>query len=232
MKLEEVTRLREYEEGGCLRMPKQFKDLNSANTLRTVNNAIEYLLSEKRCHFSLLVKKALTSCDGIVDIQGNGNKNNPYELTTDFGSGAFYNAREFFDKKEYPKFIVKNECFSNCYMLVTKGVVKDCEILSGIAYRGEGGRPFLHSVIKVDNKVMDFNYNICMDEELYYALFNFEVLNRLDSKTMMKDYEIIKKYYSYLNSQKLTTMHAVFAWEDLVDVVNSKININKKQVGI
>jgi len=232
MTLEEITHLRDLDENGSLRKPKGYKKIKNSKALREVNNAVAYLLLNNEESFSLLGKMTVKGFKGIKSIRGAGKKDDPYFIKTNFGSGSFYHAHEFFADREYPKCIVKNEWFNNCYMSVTKGYIKDCQILSGIAYRGEGGKPFLHSVLKVHDKIIDYNYDMCMDEELYKTLFSFEVLSELDSKTIMKDYSIVKKFYSYLNSCGLTTMHAVFAWEDLVNMVNSKIKAKEEKVEI
>ena len=232
MTIDEITYLRELDENGSLRKPKGYKKIKNSKSLRELNTAIEHLLSNDKESFSLLDRMTINRVKGIKSIKGTGKKYDPYYITTSVGSGSFYNAKEFFADREYPKCIVKNECFNNCYMSVVKGYVKDCQILSGIAYRGEGGKPFLHSVLRVQEKIIDYNYDICMDEELYKPLFNFEILSEIDSKTIMEDYSNVKKFYSYLNNNGLTTMHAVFAWEDLVNLVNGKIKTKKEKVEI
>ncbi len=232
MTIKEITELRKQEKDEILRMPNCALDVENSKQLRDVNQAIEFLSRADKRSFLLLVKMLIKGFKGVNSLKGVGVKNCPYEIETDFGSGSFYSAHECFAGEVFPKDIVQNQCFHNCYLSVIKGYFKDCQILSGIAYRGGEGKPFLHSVLKVGNKILDFNYDICMDEELYISLFNFEILSLLDSETILADYPIISKFHKLLNSKGLKTMHAVFAWDDLIDFIYDRNRRKNEKIEI
>ena len=231
MTIRELTNLRKEELSGKLRMPKTVFSVNDTKKLREINKAVEFLSRADRGSLLLLLKMVIKGFDGVKDLKGVGVENCPYEISTDFGSGAFYGAHECFDGGVYPKDIVGFQCFNNCYIAITKGYIKDCQILSGIAYRG-GEKSFLHSVIKLEDKILDFNYNMCMDMDLYVKLFNFEVLSELDSTTLMKSYPVIRKHQRYLREKGFSTAYAVFAFEDLIDYLQNKNRRENEEVEI
>ena len=223
MTLKEIGELRSQEMQGKLRMPKPALSVENKKELRELNQAIAYLMQEDKRNFLLLVKLFIKGFKGINDLKGIGLINCPYEIKTNFGSGRFYHMKDCFEDSVVPKDIEFKQCFHNCFLAVTKDYIKNCEIISGIAYRGgEDDKPFLHAVIRRAGKIIDFNYNLCIDEELYMSLFNFETLSVVDSQKAIHDYPIIKKYGKILNNKGLTTMHAVFAWEDLMDYICDK----------
>lgn len=229
MTIQEITQLRNQEMSGKLRMPEQAITFNPKK-ISEVNQAVEFLTKAKSSCFSLLVKMIIKTFDGIKDIKGVGSKENPYVISTDLGCGSFYSSRECFVEEDYPKDYAVNECFNNCYLAVTKGRVENCQILSGIAYRGS--KPFLHSTLKIGNKILDFSYDFCMDENLYMKLFNFEVLSTLDSQTLIDNYPIIRKHQRFLSYKGFSTMYVNFAFEDLIDYLKDKNRREKEKVEI
>lgn len=233
MTIQEITELRKQERDGELRMPNLALELEgNVDELRDVNLAVEYLVKEDKRSFLLLVKMLIKGFDGVKALSGVGVKNCPYEIETDFGSGSFYNANEFFEDGKLPKELVRRQCFNNCYLMVTKKYISNCEILSGIAYIGANTKPFLHSVIKQNGKILDFNYNLCMDEDLYYKLFNFEVLSNISSKRLIRFYPIIKKHQKFLHDKGFSTMYATFACKDLINYVMDKNRRENEKVEI
>ena len=233
MTIQELAELRKQETSGRLRMPNCAKNVENIEELRQVNAAIEFLARSDKRSFLLLVKMLIKGIDCITDLKGIGTKNCPYEIETSFGSGSFYSVAECFELGVVPEDIEYKQCFHNCYLAVTKGYIKNCEILSGIAYRGgEDMNPFLHSVVRVENKILDFNYNLCIDEELYKKLFNFEIFNTLSSNRVLAGYPVLKKYHKLLNEKGFTTMHAVFAWDDLIDFIYDKNRRKNEKVEI
>ena len=106
-------------------------------------------------------------------LSGKGDANSPFQLNSDIGSGSFYNAKLLFKDNKYPNFVKARNCHTNSYKFA-KMYIGECEVLFGICHTSYS---FLHSVVKIKDIILDFNYNLVMNEDLYYNLFNFEVLN-------------------------------------------------------
>jgi len=110
-------------------------------------------------------------------LSGKGDANSPFQLNSDIGSGSFYNAKLLFLDNKYPKFVKARNCHTNSYKFA-KMYIGECDVLFGICHTGYS---FLHSVVKINDVILDFNYNLVMSEDLYYNLFNFEVLNKVNN---------------------------------------------------
>ena len=49
------------------------------------------------------------------------------------------------------------------------------------------GDRIIHSWIEVDDKVMDYVFNVILDREVYYKLVNAEPLNFISKETVLED---------------------------------------------
>ena len=234
MKIEEINELARQEKIGLLRKPKDAQNMQEQDlktTEQLLLNIRWFLEQEKTqgfvgCAYRRLVLKKL---NGVRSFKGMGTIKHPCRIETDFGSGLFYDARKGFDKKEYPDFIQQNFCYSNClqFALTTK---INCKILSGIGYME---KPFLHSVILVNDKVIDFNYHVVMSKELYFKLVKFEILAEVDAQKARDTFNFVCSKRDILTKTKLQTITINFAYDDVLDYLkNEEKQIDQTNLGI
>ncbi len=229
MTIEEINELAQLERAEKLRKPIFAENLNHEELFNSeqILLRIKWLLQEQKeqglvgCLYRRLVMKKQK---GVNSFKGVGTLKHPYKIETDFGSGCFYDARKGFNKKKYPDFVAQNFCYSNClqFALTTK---IDCKILSGIGYMDKS---FLHSVILIRDKIIDFNYHVAMDKDLYFALTKFECLEELDAKKVREtcDYVMSKRYV--LSKSHLQTITINFAYDDVLDYLNNEDRQNEQ----
>lgn len=219
MTIKEITKLRYDEQLGLLEMPKSYQEILNKEEHKSLIRLVRTLSRDKKS-FLLFVKKLLFASCGINYLNGTGDRNSPFQISTNYGDGIFYPLREFFANKQIPQFIQSNECFNNCYVSMEKMLYKNCRVLSGVAYAGH--KPFLHSVVLTNDLILDYNMNLCMSKDLYLKLFCFETLSCLDMKTFKKGYSTIRRNRKYLNQNGVSTIYAVFAYEDLIRYLNEE----------
>lgn len=223
MTIEEINALAISEKNGELRKPKNAEnvcteDLTSQEQLLL---RVRWFLNEEKengfvgCLFRRLVMKKQK---GVKSFKGLGTRKNPYKIKTDFGNGTFYDARKGFEKNKYPEWIEQNYCYSNCYQFVLLTKV-DCKVLSGIGYMDKS---FLHSVLLVGDKIIDFNYHIVMSKDLYFKLTKFECLAEIDAKKIRDNIELFMSKRDVLTSSNLQCVTMNYAYDDVVDYLNSK----------
>jgi len=126
------------------------------------------------------------------ELMGSGIFSCPFEIKTKYGAGKFFEAHSFFEDNKYPKFVRKRYCHSNSYEFA-KTHNKECTVLSGVAYRRKS---FLHSVVQIGDYILDFNYDLVMDKELYMKLFNFVVVSEVKSQDIKENDELMKEKLS------------------------------------
>lgn len=223
MTIEEINELAQLEKTEKLRKPISAENLTQEELFNSeqILLRMKWLLQEQKeqglvgCLYRRLVMKKQK---GVRLFKGLGTIKHPYRIETDFGSGSFYDARKGFNKKRYPDFVAQNFCYSNClqFALTTK---IDCKILSGIGYMN---KPFLHSVILIGDKIIDFNYHVVMDKDLYFALTKFECLAELEAKRVRKDFDFVlsKRYILSKSNLKTTTIN--FAYDDVINYLNNE----------
>ena len=183
MTIEEINKLAKQEKVGLLRKPNLAENLNEEKLLDSeqILLRIKWFLEEEKkngfvgCLFRRLVMKKQK---GVKSFKGLGTIKHPFRIETEFGGGTFCDAHIGFKNNKYPEWIEQNYCYSNClqFVLVTD---KDCKLLSGIGYMD---KPFLHSVILIKDKIIDFNYHVVMEKDLYISLTKFECLAEVDAK--------------------------------------------------
>ena len=223
MTIEEINELAKNEKAGLLRRPQGAENASQEelNTAEQLLSHIRWFLEEEKeqgflgCAYRRLVMKKL-KC--VKSFKGLGSIKHQYKIETDFGSGSFYDVRKGFNKKEYPDFIQQNFCYSNClqFAIVTR---MDCKILSGIGYMG---KPFLHSVILIDDKIVDFNYHVVIDKDLYFNITKFECLAEVDAKKIRDSFDFVCSKRDALRNSKLQTVTINFAYDDVMDYLNNK----------
>ena len=229
MTIKEINCLVRNEKDDLLRKPKLAENLNDEELLmgEQILLRIKWLLEEEKkdgfvgCLFRRLVMKKQK---GVKSFSGIGTIKHPYKIETNFGGGKFYDAHKGFKNKTYPQWIEQNYCYSNClqFILVTD---KECKLLSGIGYMD---KPFLHSVILVKDKIIDFNDHIVMDKDLYVALTKFECLAEVDAKHIRETIDFVFSKRSVLRKSNLQTVTINFAYDDVLDYLKDE-NRQKEQ---
>lgn len=229
--LDEIEMLRVLNMAGLLRLPKFFQDMpkqdmQDLTLLRhKLFQLMEFYSTPKICSkSSIFFKSALRRYNGVEKFFGRGTKDFPYELKTKWGSGKFFNARLLFNNSEFPNYIEKKYCFSNCYFYaknIGETNDKSCKVLSGIAYINKIA--ILHSVVEFENGwIMDFNYDLVMQKDLYFALFGFEVLSELTSQEIFVKDRLFNRYSQYIKSYGHG--YRVFASDALLEYAESCAN--------
>ena len=176
----------------------QLSEAHSLHKTEFVKNQTESNLENKRLllsHIIQVVSNPVNAQDfkiisSLVDflqqkfnLKGNGVFSCPYEIKTPYGDGKFFDAHTYFKDYKYPYFVQKQYCHSNSYEFARTQNCK-CKVLSGIAFKKIS---FLHSVVQIDDYILDFNYDIMMSKDLYYNLFNFVVINEVTSEDIVKN---------------------------------------------
>ena len=130
---------------------------------------------------------------------------------------AFLHFSKFLEEEDCSYF-QKRYCFQNVYEFAARNENKS-EILSGIAFRDY---PFLHSVILVGDYILDFNYDLAMGKDLYFKMFNFEVLSRVDSDYVKENSYLISKDSKFLTSNRIAYGDVAFCFEELVEILKQE----------
>lgn len=222
MTIQEITDLRKLENENELRLPIRAQKL-SQDECKHIYKIFYYMSSltqfnEKNS--SLILKSILIRFPEVISIKGVGTRVSPFKIQTQYGCGEFFNARLLFEDGKYPINAIHGCCFMNCYNMALKLSKENCSILSGIAFKGK--RPFLHSVIKIGDKIIDLNYDMCIDAELYYGLFNFEVLSEVNSIVLVENCSVIEKYQKFLHEKGFSHLYANFALEALINYLEDE----------
>ena len=231
MTLKEAEELREQNLARTLRMPNclQFIDEDDMAQRTNIRWGVCYIIKkyvEKRPFGkkSMLLKTALKNARGVEDFYGAGTKDWPFHIKTKWGSGCFYDAHEVFKGAKYPNYIEKLYCFSNCYFMAKEiGETNNlsCKVLGGIAYIKD--YPILHAVVETeDGYIIDFNYDIVMEKELYFSLFAFEPLSELTSQEIFVKDRLLNKYRNHIKNYGHG--YRVFALDDLIEYAEQRDN--------
>ena len=146
-----------------------------------------------------------------------------YNIETVYGKGKFFDAHRLYKDGKYPNYIKPGLCFSNAYAYALTSN-KEVNVVSGICLLG---KPFLHSVVETaGGLVIDFNYSLVMEAELYYELFSFERLAEVKYKQIQKNKNLC------LNNNELFSKYESpiinFAFEELI----KEIKTATKETGV
>ena len=164
---------------------------------------------EEFFHYKNLLEKQL-------NMMGDGTQENPFKIKIDSSIGQFFSAKQLF-KQGYPKFIKPHNCHTNSYKFA-KFFNKDCEVLFGICHADIA---FIHSVLKINDYILDFNYDLVMSENLYNHLFNFKVLNTIKSEDIKKYNSALENYVAE-NHLTITDGEVNACFYELVNQTHSK----------
>ena len=218
--------IKSYEVGG-LRKPQSILG-EKYNEIMKIHQTFKIIIDDiirnpKRNDYldSINGKRKMRRC-GILKAKLLNKIFESYTIETKFGNGIFFDARKLFIGKEYPKWIKYNFCYANARnYLLTSGL--DGKILSGIAFVG---KPYLHSVVLVEDDIIDFNYDLVMSKDLYFALTHFEVLSEIDGKDLVENKKILRGLKGIKDD--------VFslAFDDIIASIKSKIEDKNDVVGV
>lgn len=227
MKIEEVTKLRKQEQNYMLRTTafnygnlqiSEDLDMQRAVIIDHLRDITKRNQKKQNLNISILIDRLIIKkSKAVKKFKGLGTTDKPYRIDCVFGKGRILNAHELFELKQYPTYIKKQFCFSNCLYCVNSlahhGV--KAKIISGIA--NVHSRPFLHSVIEIDNGyIVDFNYDFAMDKSLYINLFNFEILSTVSGKKLVEDDTVRRLKKKFVNA-----MYVNFAYDDVLSYLKN-----------
>lgn len=223
MTIEEVERLRVQEINGTLRLPHCDIDAFEYNKISLIAWGI-YNINRSKNFLSKLINKLSLKKMGIK-ISGKGTKDEPYFVETPYGKGKFFNVNEIFKDKHCP-FEVGN-CFANAFNMAGEMIklpnVEICDCVSGISWHRKNGvdSGMLHSVVELNNWIIDVNLGMVISKDLYRKLFLFEELCRISGDKIEPVIELLKKDSTKEISAKynLRTYHLAMAAEDMVDFI-------------
>ena len=184
MTIEEVEELRILEVNKRLRFPKTEIETREIRYVVQIQELI-YNLVNNKFFIPRLISKLYLKKMGIK-IKGKGTAENPYVIQSKFGEGKCFNINYLFADQKCPFEV--GECFANsfnmCCEMKDLPNVKKSDCVSGITLVSEdnyiGG--MLHSVMQINNYIADVNLGLVMSKDLYYKIFIFEELARIDGK--------------------------------------------------
>lgn len=215
MNLQEFRILMNAENTQSLRAPECLKDLTESEIQQKfiISANIKDLMLNFFCvdeqEFVSALKRVMAS---RYNLTGQGTAASPYHIDTPFGSGKFLNFYNFFTSRKLPQYLVKQECFSNCYEFAKKQNIHST-VLSGICHRQSS---FLHSVLLINGYILDFNYDLAMSKQLYCELFNFEILNEVDSDEIKANAYLFNKKSKFVEQTELTYADVNFCYSDII----------------
>ena len=227
MTVEEIEKLIEDENNKRLRNPKPIvgKGVREVVKAHEVFKIVvdDMIRNPNRAQLLDLLnfKRKMRKC-GILGMEVVNGLFGSYEMNTRFGKGMFLDARRLFVGCKYPRWIKYNYCHANAREYVLRAD-NDAKILSGIAFVG---KPFLHSVVLVDDQIIDFNYDLVMSKDLYLSLTHFEVLSELTHKDMVEN----KQVFNSVKGLKDNVFN--FAFQDIVERFNARTNKNEEGIGV
>ena len=118
----------------------------------------------------------------------------------------------------YDMNILGNRHISNNLRFLLVNNSRGAEFLLSTAYINKIA--ILHSVVEFENGwIMDFNYDLVMQKDLYFALFGFEVLSELTSQEIFVKDKLFNKYSQYIKSYGHG--YRVFASDALLEYAES-----------
>lgn len=234
MTIEEVENLRKQELKNQLRFPKLQIDLDEVEKTFSIQSCVYYMVNDKM-FLSKLLNKIFLKKMGFK-VSGKGTKDMPYVIESEFGKGKCFNIKHIFKGGKCP-FEVGN-CFSNAFNMAGEMInlqnVINCDCVSGLALVKNDGknRTILHSVVELNEWVIDVNLGLVISKDLYYKLFMFEELSRIDGAKVEDMLELLKKDATkdISSTYNLRTYHMVFALEDMVDFIKNETRRNGHDV--
>lgn len=226
MTIEEVEDLRIQEMNNELRFPKLEIEYREINKVLLIQDLIYHIINNKFFVSKLLNKLRLKKMG--FEISGQGTDEKPYQLKSYFGEGKYFNIKYIFNDKKCPFKV--GACFSNAFNMAGEMYklpdVEHCDCVSGIALTmGKNGwRRILHSVVEINDMVIDVNLKMVISKDLYYKLFMFEELARFQGSKAEEMLEVLKKDETRKITKQfnLKTYHMVFALDDIKDFIQNE----------
>lgn len=199
-------------------------------------------VTSNKSNVSREILKGMSNFKTILEVTDDrkGTMRDPHFLKLDLGeplTGLVIYANSAFDdiegakdkyRNEYKAQVKRNYCFENCYRMAKVvselSNVKNCSIYSGILTNpnARDGKNHLHSILLVNKKysegylplVLDFNHNLCMSADLYFLMFDFEVLNKLDAGFINQNKKVIDRS---IEKGNFDALYINFAGADYID---------------
>ena len=222
MRIEEIEKLANDQHKQCLRVPKSLNGETMEKLMMTHKQfkfIIDKIIRNSNKSFYLsnsMFAKCVRKQNGINCLKEIAQDwFECYSLNSELGNGIFFDAHELFLNGEYPKWIKRYHCFTNTHLYILQTKLK-ATILSGIAFIG---KPFLHSVLLIGDNIIDFNYDLVISKDLYFALTHFEVLSTLNYKSILENEALIRKMKGVQNYV------LNFAFEEVIDQEKAKQGI-------
>lgn len=221
MKIKEIAILAEQDRNNTLRLPKPAEKKSKEELLmyeKIMSAMVAGVIENPQADILLKDLSVIESLkqDGIRQLRKIDYAKGVYKINTQYGSTEFYDAHRLFIGGRYPQWLKPGLCYSNCYTYALSSKTNS-KVVSGIAFMGD--TTFLHSVVVIADKVIDFNYNIVMSFEMYKKMFCFEILAELESKRIKDTNAWFELNYELLNSPDLQTYTLNFAHEDLLNYI-------------
>lgn len=222
MELKEFRKLVEQQHNKKLREPDVLMFLSNEeikSRFSLLSNIIkfiekQYIYDEQYIVHS--IKKGLQNCYGLKET------NNTFSIHSSNYNGKFKDLHFMFKDYEYPDYILNQFCHKNCFEFALHSE-NNCSILSGISYRKES---FIHSVILLNDYILDFNYDLMMTKELYFKLFNFEVLNVVRSEDLKENIDLIANSNQTLTGNTYTYGDINFCFNEVIENLKLEQNIS------
>ena len=173
------------------------EDLNVCKKHKSnfLKNISKNLALDKENKNKLLIKLLFEHFKSVKRMTGEGTFNNPYKISTEFGDGLFFDEIYLFKSNKIPKYIIDNYCYSNSYNLLCDyaKLKLNAVQLTGISWFG---KPYLHSVLKLNVDGVDFivdsNIHLVMTYDIYMKIFPMEVLSEITSEEAGKNAKYIQ----------------------------------------
>ena len=227
MTIEEVEELRKQELNNKLRFPQLQIERRQANDAFVMQKLLYSIVNDK-LFVSKVVNKLRLKKMGF-EITGRGTDENPYVFKSYLGEGKIFNVKYLFKDKHCPYEV--GQCFSNAFEIAGEChrleniTSSDCVSGIALAQNENGWHKILHSVVELNNKwIVDVNIGMVISKDLYYKMFMFEELSRIDGSKVEElitvfENDTIKAISKQYN---LKTYHMVFALEDMLDFVQNE----------
>lgn len=195
MTIEEIEKLAEDEQNKTLQVPTSLKN-ETRESLMMAHEQLVFIIdkiirnpNKENYITNSLFSKSIRRRVGILDLKRLNNNADCYRIKSKLGEGVFFDAHKLFADGQYPKWIKPNHCFSNSHLYILQTKL-EATILSGIAFIGI---PFLHSVLLIGDNIIDFNYDLVISKDLYFALTHLEVLAELSNTQLLENENLIRK---------------------------------------
>lgn len=227
MTIDQIEELRRQELQDILRNPNiQIQEHEIEKAFSTQWNICE-IINKGKFFGNLINKLTFTLVKNNMKVSGKGTDKEPYVLNTEFGEGKAFNIKYIFKDKHCP--LEVGNCFGNSFNMASEMIklpnVDVCDCVSGISLTKTNcnNRSILHSVVELNNWVIDANLNLVISKNLYYKLFMFEELTRLKGEQADIIAKILKEDKTKEISKRfnLKTYHMVFASNDLLDFIDN-----------